>query len=99
VLLLWLYLSGLVVIVGAEMNAEIEHASEHGKARGEKRPGQRKTIGVRAEREHREKRQEAPETKPAPEPNRRSARPAAYVRTGVLLGGAIAALFGRGVKQ
>jgi membrane protein len=55
VLLLWLYISGLVVIVGAEMNAEIEHASAHGKARGEKQPGRRKTIGARAAREFREK--------------------------------------------
>ena len=44
-LLLWLYLSGLVILLGAEMNAEIEHASEYGKAPGEKVPGQKRTIG------------------------------------------------------
>lgn len=27
VLMLWLYVSGLAIIVGAELNAEIEHAS------------------------------------------------------------------------
>ena len=32
VLLLWFYISGLVILIGAEMNAEIEHASPYGKA-------------------------------------------------------------------
>ena len=30
ILLLWFYISGLVILVGAEMNAEIEHASPRG---------------------------------------------------------------------
>lgn len=51
VLMLWLYLSGLVVIIGAELNSEIEHASPHGKDAGEKTPGQRKRVGPRAARE------------------------------------------------
>ncbi|MGE0445636.1 MAG: YihY/virulence factor BrkB family protein [Vicinamibacterales bacterium] len=58
VLLLWLYMSGLVIIIGAEMNAEIEHASPHGKDVGEKVPGQRKVIGARAAREYRDKREQ-----------------------------------------
>jgi membrane protein len=45
VLMLWLYISGLVILLGAEMNAEIEHASDYGKAPGEKVPGQKRTIG------------------------------------------------------
>jgi membrane protein len=45
VLMLWFYLSGLVILLGAEMNAEIEHASEYGKAPGEKVPGQKRKIG------------------------------------------------------
>ena len=45
VLLLWFYISGLVILLGAEMNAEIEHASPYGKHEGEKVPGQRRTIG------------------------------------------------------
>jgi membrane protein len=53
VLMLWLYITGLVIVVGAEMNAEIEHASPHGKAPGEKVPGQKKLIGARAAREFR----------------------------------------------
>lgn len=49
-LLLWFYLSGLVIVIGAEMNAEIEHASPWGKASGENVPGQRKKIGAAAAR-------------------------------------------------
>ena len=54
VLLLWFYVSSLAILVGAEMNAEIEHASPHGKAPGEKFPGQRRMIGARAARAWRE---------------------------------------------
>lgn len=98
VLLLWLYISGLVVIVGAEMNAEIEHASEHGKAAGEKQPGERRAIGARAAREFRESRHQQPgrdnSTPLAPAPGR-SFPARSFARTGVLFSGAVAALFGR----
>jgi membrane protein len=50
VLLLWFYISGLAILVGAELNAEIEHASPYGKNPGEKVPGQRKKIGLAAAR-------------------------------------------------
>ena len=40
VVLLWFYLSGLVLLVGAELNSELEHASPYGKNEGEKVPGQ-----------------------------------------------------------
>jgi membrane protein len=40
VMLLWFYLSGLVLLFGAEFNSEIEHASPYGKAEGEKVPGE-----------------------------------------------------------
>jgi len=50
ILLLWFYISGLVILIGAEMNAEIEHASPHGKDFGEKVPGQRRKIGPAAMR-------------------------------------------------
>jgi membrane protein len=50
VLMLWLYISGAVILLGAEMNAEIEHASPYGKEPGEKVPGQRRMIGPAAMR-------------------------------------------------
>jgi membrane protein len=40
VLLLWLYITGLAILAGAELNSEIEHASVQGKDAGEKAAGQ-----------------------------------------------------------
>jgi membrane protein len=48
--MLWFYLSGLAILAGAEMNAEIEHASPYGKTPGEKVPGEKKKLGARAAR-------------------------------------------------
>jgi len=50
VLMLWFYVSGLALLAGAELNAEVEHASPYGKDRGEKRPGERRRIGRLAQR-------------------------------------------------
>ena len=55
VLLLWFYISGLAIVVGAELNAEIEHASPHGKDPGEKVPGQKRKIGAAAARAYKER--------------------------------------------
>ena len=55
VLLLWFYISGLAILIGAELNAEIEHASPHGKDPGEKVPGQKKKIGAAAARAYKER--------------------------------------------
>jgi membrane protein len=52
VLMLWFYLSGLAILIGAELNAEIEHASPYGKDPGEKVPGELKAIGPMAQREY-----------------------------------------------
>jgi membrane protein len=51
VLMLWFYISGLAILLGAEMNAEIEHASPYGKDEGEKVPGQKRKIGPARMRE------------------------------------------------
>ena len=50
ILLLWFYISGLVILVGAEMNAEIEHASPRGKDPGEKVVCQKRRIPLRSMR-------------------------------------------------
>jgi len=50
VLMLWFYISGAVILIGAEMNAEIEHASPYGKEPGEKVAGQKRVIGSAAMR-------------------------------------------------
>jgi len=55
VLMLWFYLSGAAILFGAEMNAEIEHASPYGKEPGEKVPGQRRLLGSAAMRAWMEK--------------------------------------------
>ena len=60
VLMLWFYISALVVLAGAEMNAEIEHASPYGTQPGEKVPGQRRTIGPAAARAWLDAQQKAP---------------------------------------
>ena len=50
VMLLWFYLSGLVLLFGAEFNSEIEHASPYGKAEGEKVPGEHRGWLFRSRR-------------------------------------------------
>ena len=45
VLMLWFYLSALVILVGAELNAEIEHSSPEGKSPGEKVAGEKQRGG------------------------------------------------------
>jgi membrane protein len=54
-LLLWFYLSGFVIILGAEVAAEIEHASPWGKAPAEKIPGEKKKIGFAASHAYHER--------------------------------------------
>jgi len=56
VLLLWFYLSAIALLIGAELNAEIEHASPYGKDVGEKVPGEKKKIGSAAQRAYEERR-------------------------------------------
>ena len=56
VLMLWFYVSGMALLMGAEMNAEIEHASPYGKDPGERVPGEKRVVGPRAQRLYEEKR-------------------------------------------
>ena len=44
ILMLWFYLSALAVLIGAELNAEIEHASPYGKDPGEKVAGEKAIV-------------------------------------------------------
>jgi membrane protein len=96
VLLLWFYASGLAILIGAEMNAEIEHASPYGKAPGEKVPGERRRIGVAAARawEEQQRNAPAPPRRPAPAPARPRANPA-IVMTGGILAGLLELIRGR----
>lgn len=50
--LLWFYITGFVMVIGAELNAEIEHASPWGKEPGEKTAGAKRKIGIAAARAH-----------------------------------------------
>jgi membrane protein len=50
VMLLWFYISGIALILGAETNATIELASPYGKAPGQKGPSGKRLIGARAAR-------------------------------------------------
>jgi membrane protein len=65
-LMLWLYISGLMLIIGAEASAEIEHASPWGKAPAEKVPGQKKKIGCAAGRAYRQANARTPQVTTPP---------------------------------
>ena len=71
VLLLWFYLSGVVFLLGAELNAEIEHASPYGKAVGEKVPGAKRAIGALGYRRYLERPAPVPRPQPCPAPPQR----------------------------
>jgi len=84
VLMLWFYISGSVILLGAEMNAEIEHASPYGKEPGEKVPGQRRIIGPAAMRAWLAKRRRRGEKPPSAEEVKEvtERQPAAAAMTG-----------------
>jgi membrane protein len=87
VVMLWFYVSGIALVLGAELNATIEHASPYGKAPGQKSPAGRRLLGARAARafaEHRE-----PASEPLPQ---RPALPHERSQPSPVLGLVIAAL-------
>ena len=105
VLLLWFYTSGLAILIGAELNAEIEHASPYGKDEGEKVPGEKKKIGLAAWRHWRERKKKGEAVGPPPPTPQPAGPPPANVppaRPGeMVLGGLIAAAleFVRGKRR
>jgi membrane protein len=66
VLLLWFYVSSLAILAGAELNAEIEHASPHGKAPGQKNAAGKRLLGPRAARAFAEASRHQPQPPAAP---------------------------------
>ena len=109
VLMLWFYLSSVALLIGAELNAEIEHASPYGKAPGERIPGEKKKIGPAALRAYEERRAKGSQDVPPfpdgvncdldrPQPQAEAVRPSdLLIGTAVLLPVAIRAA--RGVKK
>lgn len=55
IVLLYIYVSSFAILVGAELNAEIEHASPYGKGPGERTPSGRRMLGRRAARAFKER--------------------------------------------
>lgn len=101
VLMLWFYVSALAVLVGAELNAEIEHASPYGKDPGEKVAGEKKMLGAVAERTWQGKQAvgtleltrqncdvdaELPPAPPASPPVPAHPRPSDWILSGLVLG-------------
>jgi membrane protein len=71
VVLLWMYVSSIAILIGAEANAEIEHASPYGKGPGQKTAAGRRVLGERAARllKERPPEPEPPPIAPAPWPS------------------------------
>lgn len=51
ILMLWLYIAGLVILLGSEVNSLVEHYSPRGKEKGEKKEGEHRGNGLRREKE------------------------------------------------
>jgi membrane protein len=101
VVLLWLYLSGRAILLGAALTAEIEPASPHGKNPGEMVPGHNRLMGPRAARAWTARLVSGgPPLRPAPAPAAASPRPTrAVARSGVLVAGLMATLFGKRIQR
>lgn len=87
VVLLWFYVSGIAILTGAELNAEIEHASPYGKAPGQKNAEGKRLIGPRAARAFAEARRRGDSVPVAPEPS--PARPPQKKALGAAIAGTL----------
>ena len=66
--LLWFYVSGVAMLLGAEMNALLEHSSPEGKDPGEKVPGQKEAEGISTSGGSDARDSRAPARGPQPQP-------------------------------
>lgn len=108
ILLTWFYVSALAILAGAELNAEIEHASPYGKDPGEKHLGGKKKIGVLAEQDY-EKRMaygtltpalprdncDVDKELPPAEPVHERPRASDWILSGLVLGEAVALTYAK----
>jgi membrane protein len=89
VVLLWFYVSGIAILTGAELNAEIEHASPYGKAPGQKNAQGKLMLGARAARAYRQRPPSGELVPATPAPSTPPARPklglSAVVASAILL--------------
>jgi membrane protein len=88
VVLLWFYVSGIAILTGAELNAELEHASPYGKAPGQKNVQGKLMIGARAARAFRQRQlsdEPAPVTAASPTPPPRPKPALGLAVAGVIL--------------
>ena len=89
VVLLWFYVSGIAILTGAELNAEIEHASPYGKAPGQKNAHGKLLIGARAARAYRQRPRSGELVPAGPNPSTPPPRPklglSAVVASAILL--------------
>jgi membrane protein len=87
VVLLWFYVSGIAILTGAELNAEIEHASPYGKAPGQKNAQGKLMLGARAARAYRQRPRSRELVPATPAPSTPPPRP--KVGLGAAVAGAI----------
>ncbi len=89
VVLLWFYVSGIAILTGAELNAEIEHASPYGKAPGHKNAQGKLLIGARAARAFRQRQLSGEVVPEKPAPSSPSPPPPPKPGWGAAVAGAI----------